>query len=167
MQIGALLQIDNHTSIPPLTFLQAGCPSCCPTNSVNVLLPVFIYIKVFPLCFPHLISDYAFDSSRLFLLDMPSVFWRCWLGSRKGSERACKKLSGGMLAWLCLGQGPYFAYGSMFFSTCVKYPQFSAIVYKMIDKQWLRLSCCIMYIAEHWCHYSWVCAPQCWLLHLI
>jgi len=25
----------NHTSIPPLSFLQAGCPSCCPTNSVK------------------------------------------------------------------------------------------------------------------------------------
>jgi len=21
---------DNHTNIPPLSFLQAGCPSCCP-----------------------------------------------------------------------------------------------------------------------------------------
>ena len=28
---------DNHTNIPPLSFLQAGCPSCCPTNSVKAL----------------------------------------------------------------------------------------------------------------------------------
>ena len=28
----------------------------------------------------------------------PSVLWRCWLGGRKGM--ACKKLSGGVLAWL-------------------------------------------------------------------
>jgi len=28
---------DNHTDIPPLSFLQAGCPSCCPTNSVKAL----------------------------------------------------------------------------------------------------------------------------------
>ena len=27
---------------------------------------------------------------------MPSVLWHCWLGGRKG----CKKLSGGVLAWL-------------------------------------------------------------------
>jgi len=27
----------NHASIPPLSFLQAGCPSCCPTNSVKAL----------------------------------------------------------------------------------------------------------------------------------
>ena len=27
----------NHTSTPPLSFLQAGCPSCRPTNSVKAL----------------------------------------------------------------------------------------------------------------------------------
>jgi len=27
----------NHTSTPPLSFLQAGCPSCRPTNSVTAL----------------------------------------------------------------------------------------------------------------------------------
>jgi len=32
-----LLQTDNHTSTPPLCFLQAGCPSCRPTNSVKAL----------------------------------------------------------------------------------------------------------------------------------
>jgi len=33
MQVCTLLQTDNHTSIPPLSFLQAGCPSCRPTNT--------------------------------------------------------------------------------------------------------------------------------------
>ena len=33
----SLLQTDNHTSTPPLCFLQAGCPSCRPTNSVKAL----------------------------------------------------------------------------------------------------------------------------------
>ena len=28
---------DNYANIPPLSFLQAGCPSCRPTNSVKVL----------------------------------------------------------------------------------------------------------------------------------
>ena len=32
-----LLQADNQTSIPPLSFLQAGCPSFHPTNSVKAL----------------------------------------------------------------------------------------------------------------------------------
>jgi len=31
------LQTDNHTSTPPLYFLQAGCPSCRRTNSVKAL----------------------------------------------------------------------------------------------------------------------------------
>jgi len=37
MQVCTLLQTDNHISIPPLRFLQAGCPSCRPTNSVKAL----------------------------------------------------------------------------------------------------------------------------------
>jgi len=31
------LQTDKHTSTSPLSFLQAGCPSCCPTNSIKAL----------------------------------------------------------------------------------------------------------------------------------
>ena len=37
MQICALPQTNNHTSIPPLSFLQARCPSCHPTNSIKAL----------------------------------------------------------------------------------------------------------------------------------
>ena len=37
MQVCISLQTDNHASTPPLCFLQAGCPSCCPTNSVKAL----------------------------------------------------------------------------------------------------------------------------------
>jgi len=37
MQVCTLLQTDNNASTPPLSFLQAGCPSCCPTNSVKAL----------------------------------------------------------------------------------------------------------------------------------
>ena len=38
MQVCTSLQTDNHTSTPPiLFFLQAGCPSCCPTNSIKAL----------------------------------------------------------------------------------------------------------------------------------
>ena len=38
MQVCTSLQTDNHASTPPLRFLQAGCPSCRPTNSVKALL---------------------------------------------------------------------------------------------------------------------------------
>jgi len=37
MQVCTSLQTDNHTSTPSLSFLQAGCPSCHPTNSVKAL----------------------------------------------------------------------------------------------------------------------------------
>jgi len=37
MQVCTSLQRDNHASTPPLSFLQAGCPSCRPTNSIKAL----------------------------------------------------------------------------------------------------------------------------------
>jgi len=37
MQVSTLLQTDNHISTPPLSYLQVGCPSCRPTNSVKAL----------------------------------------------------------------------------------------------------------------------------------
>ena len=37
MQVCTSLQTDNHASTPPLSFLQAGCLSCRPTNSVRAL----------------------------------------------------------------------------------------------------------------------------------
>jgi len=37
MQVCTSLQTDNHASTPLLSLLQAGCPSCRPTNSVKAL----------------------------------------------------------------------------------------------------------------------------------
>ena len=37
MQVCTSLQTDNHASTPPLSFLQAGGPSCRPTNSIKAL----------------------------------------------------------------------------------------------------------------------------------
>ena len=37
MQVCTSLQTDNHANTPPLSFLQAGCPSCRPTKSVKAL----------------------------------------------------------------------------------------------------------------------------------
>jgi len=37
VQVCTLLQIDNHASTSPLSFLQARYPSCRPTNSVKAL----------------------------------------------------------------------------------------------------------------------------------
>ena len=49
MQVCTSLQTDNHASNPSLSFLQAGCPSCRPTNSVKALkayLETFKYKKI-------------------------------------------------------------------------------------------------------------------------
>jgi len=37
MQVCNSHQTDNHASTPPLSFLQSGCPSCRPTNSIKAL----------------------------------------------------------------------------------------------------------------------------------
>ena len=37
MHVCTSLQTENHAITPPLSFLQAGCPSCRPTNSVKAL----------------------------------------------------------------------------------------------------------------------------------
>ena len=37
MQVCTSLQTDYHANTPPLSFLQAGCPSCHPTNSIKAL----------------------------------------------------------------------------------------------------------------------------------
>jgi len=37
MQVCTSFQTDNHAITSPLRFLQAGCPSCRPTNSVKAL----------------------------------------------------------------------------------------------------------------------------------
>ena len=47
MQVCTSLQTDNHASTPPLSFLQAGCQSCHPTNSVKALKDFFIYCKTY------------------------------------------------------------------------------------------------------------------------
>ena len=38
MQVCTSLQTDNHASTPTLSFIQAGCSSCRPTNSVKATL---------------------------------------------------------------------------------------------------------------------------------
>jgi len=40
MQVSTSHQTDNHASNPPLSFSQAGCPSCHPTNSIKALKAV-------------------------------------------------------------------------------------------------------------------------------
>jgi len=44
MQLCTSLQTDNHASTPPLSFLQTGCPSSRPTNSVKALKAYSAYV---------------------------------------------------------------------------------------------------------------------------
>ena len=77
------LQTDNHTNTSSLNFLQAGCSSWCPTNSVKALYSSVLY------CSGHKLID----------VDI----WKCWLSAfsaltllvgRQEGHPACKKLSG-------------------------------------------------------------------------
>ena len=45
MQVCKSLQTDNHASTPPLS-LQAECPSCHQTNSVEALKAIVHFTKV-------------------------------------------------------------------------------------------------------------------------
>jgi len=52
MQVCISLPTDNHASTPPLSFLQAGCPSCRPTNSFKAL-KALLSIKCFTMSGRH------------------------------------------------------------------------------------------------------------------
>jgi len=73
MQVCTSLQTDNHASTPPLSFLQAGCPSCRPTNSVKALKAKLQHIIAFSETFWKLVLCtqyyYLLVSLRLFVLN--------------------------------------------------------------------------------------------------
>jgi len=46
MQVCTSLQTDNHANTSLLSFLQAGCPSCRPTNSVKALKAIILKIII-------------------------------------------------------------------------------------------------------------------------
>jgi len=50
----------NHASTPPLSFLQAGCPSCRPTNSIKALKASLRWMKLVSNFFSG--EDQCFDS---------------------------------------------------------------------------------------------------------
>ena len=45
VQVRTSLQTDNYASTTPLSFLQAGCPSCRPNNSIKTLKAVSMTSK--------------------------------------------------------------------------------------------------------------------------
>ena len=77
MQACISLQTGNHASTPVLSFLQAGCPSCRPTNSVKALkaLSWYIIISIFNMYTVHHVCTRT-ESSQM-----------CVLGSHAGYSR--------------------------------------------------------------------------------
>jgi len=59
MQVCTSLHTHNHASTPPLSFLQAGCPSCRPTNSVKALKALHILNTTNIILKPHLAVRYV------------------------------------------------------------------------------------------------------------
>ena len=45
-QVCTVLQTDKHASTPSLSFLQAGCHSCHPTNSVKALKELMLAVRI-------------------------------------------------------------------------------------------------------------------------
>ena len=60
MQVCISLQTDNHASTASLGFLQAGCPSCLPTNSVKALKAKIFHINT---------SEIAADCIKMYGVD--------------------------------------------------------------------------------------------------
>jgi len=86
MQVCTLLQADSHASTPPLSFLQAGYPSCHPTNSIKALKAKQTTREI--LCLKattvhsSLIADLSFDRFALAVDDSVwchNAVWR-WIG---------------------------------------------------------------------------------------
>jgi len=64
----------HHANIPPLSFLQAGCPSCRPTNSIKALKELTVNISwlFITVCrFTHARMHNRFYSSLDFVLNNP------------------------------------------------------------------------------------------------
>ena len=74
MQVCTSLQTDNHANTSPLSFLQAGCPSCRPANSVKALKavcwPLKSYFNRGIAVLGILISDYVMISVLIFNLQL-------------------------------------------------------------------------------------------------
>jgi len=70
MQVCTSLQTDNHASTSPLRFLQAGCSSCHPTNSVKALKATVKIQVMFVVS-----DDFLFFSFSLHLLGRDANPW--------------------------------------------------------------------------------------------
>ena len=94
------LAADNHTSTPP-QFLQAGCSSWHPTNSVKSLKAYtcpFYHLLFVTWLYPHLTLGHWTTCNVLMCIKKLQCL--TLLVGRQEGLQVCKKLSGGVLAWL-------------------------------------------------------------------
>jgi len=85
-------RVESSGSLPPGVWLTSPAGWLPRTRiSSGTLCSAIDYGLPLPFCICLYVVDLLF----------PSVLWRCWLGGRKGI-RPVKKLSGGVLAWLCV-----------------------------------------------------------------
>jgi len=69
MQFCTSPQTDNHARIPPLSFLQAGCPSCHPTNSIKSLKAIGVSF-----CLPYYNFQYMVYSPYVVMYFYPTHY---------------------------------------------------------------------------------------------
>jgi len=83
MQICTSPQTGNHASIPPLSFLQAGCPSCLPTTHLHLSWSSIILYLLPPSTTIHNILPVQFMCLKVFLHNLsPSSLWcTSWSGT--------------------------------------------------------------------------------------
>ena len=122
MQVCTSLQTDNHASTSPLRFLQAGCPSCHPTNSVKALKAKktnnfnkyhtqYFVTQCHKNSATQLKFWYKLYHAKCHLIPSKKFYYAAnlkhcafsaltLLAGRQEGHPACKKLSPGVLAWL-------------------------------------------------------------------
>ena len=87
MQICTSPQTDNHAGIPPLSFLQAGCPSCCPTNSVKALKVILPRTTYWTAALPGPLNwSIANDTQGRVLMHSSQINWVKLQGSRSSAQ---------------------------------------------------------------------------------
>ena len=89
MQVCTSLQTDNHSSTPPLSFLQAGCPSCHPTNSVKALKATK-YVATLPCNLSHRYSRLCDVTSPMYIIII--IFLNLGRSSRGGRQKLIQEI---------------------------------------------------------------------------
>jgi len=149
MQVCTSLQTDNHASTPPLSFLQAGCPSCRPTNCVKALKAFQLTSHVLlillsstwcnlVICWQHGIVVVLFGLSTK--LPYIGLCLQCFdtAGCLSGRASACKNWV--MRCWcgyLCGARCRLFAYGPCHPKTPSSLASFKS---RLVLPSWYRLT---------------------------